>query len=129
MTKHIHADLMTQYATIAQTSSSPWEHFQYREYQDDEWSDCRGPVEFWFDHDYRLKPFRIGEYDVPEPVRKPLENDQEYYYPVISGVAFCGHIYWAGDNLDKDRLQRGLIHLTQEAAELHAKALISLTQR
>ncbi|MGJ0624012.1 hypothetical protein [Xenorhabdus bovienii] len=82
------------------------------------------------DAGYRLKTrtIKIGDIDVPEPVREPLENEQKYYYPcILSDEWLCGDVLWWGDLYDVARLNRGLIHLDPESAELHAKALISLT--
>ncbi|CDL85388.1 hypothetical protein [Xenorhabdus szentirmaii] len=134
MTKpHIHADLITLYATIAHITNEPWLHFQYREYYGEEWSDCRGPIEFWFDHEYRLKPrtIKIGSFDVPEPVRESLKEEAEYFH-VDTGFLWdddgVSRSWWLDSDVDKARLSAGLIHLTREAAELHAKALISLSK-
>jgi len=79
---------------------------------------------------FRIKPktIRIGEFDVPEPERKPLNTDDVYYIAATcdSRMVFSG--VWADDSFDRIRLKRGLIHLTEEAAIIHAKALISLTE-
>ncbi|WFQ80486.1 hypothetical protein PXH59_04940 [Xenorhabdus sp. SF857] len=131
MTKHIHADLMATYAEMAQTDNEPWRHFQCKTLTNNDWDDCITPIAFWFDREYRLKPrtIKIGDIEVPEPVREPLEEYTEYYCPDINtfGTSDADCHLWDGDDNDKDRLQNGLIHLDRESAELHARALIALT--
>ena len=74
------------------------------------------------------KTIRIGEYDVPEPVREPLEKDTEYWIAHFSLEELANRFKWYSDKFDNRVLKNGLIHLTKEAAVIHAKALISLTQ-
>ncbi|MDX7989179.1 hypothetical protein FE392_18000 [Xenorhabdus sp. 12] len=134
---HIHADLTMEYAKLAQETERPWEYFQYRTHGNEKWLDCNTLFAFHSAYQYRLKPrtIKIGNFDVPEPVREPLEEGAEYFYPYVSGTeesdmgGFFSRDYWAGWCVDMTRLKRGLIHLTPEAAELHAKSLISLTSK
>jgi len=67
---------------------------------------------------------------VPEPMREAPEYEQTYYIPKV-GDSDCGSIESTWDNhpIDESRLAHGLCHLTAEAAELHAKALLSFTRR
>ncbi|MDE9519686.1 hypothetical protein KKJ17_18680 [Xenorhabdus bovienii] len=132
MAKHIHADLMIAAVEIAQLKAEWWEHFEVLHDDADRWCSLGG--EFYFDPDkeYRRKPrtIRIGKFDIPEPVREPLENEQRYYYPVINDSDFLyGRSMWEGDSFDNAQLQRGLIHLDIESAIIHAQALISLTAK
>lgn len=91
------------------------------------WIVCEHEPMWGADFDYRIKPktIRIGEIDVPEPVKVALERGQKYWVVYFYGVGeLVGEDTWKGDNYDTCWMRRGLIHLTQEAAELHAKALI-----
>ena len=74
------------------------------------------------------KTIRIGEYDVPEPVREPLEDDKEYWIAYFSLAELANNFKWYSDKFDNRALKNGLIHLTKEAAVIHAKALLSLTK-
>ena len=74
------------------------------------------------------KTIRIGEYDVPEPVREPLEKDTEYWIAYFSLAELADSFKWYSDKFDNRALKNGLIHLTKEAAVIHAKALLSLTK-
>ena len=74
------------------------------------------------------KTIRIGEYDVPEPVREPLEDDKEYWGVDLTATRLAWPYKWNNGGFCKLMLRRGLIHLTKEAAVIHAKALLSLTK-
>ena len=74
------------------------------------------------------KTIRIGEYDVPEPVREPLENGTTCWYPKLSNIDLIDGYIWCNDDTDVRMLSNGLIHLTEEAAKAHAEALLSLTK-
>ncbi|MGJ0636813.1 hypothetical protein [Xenorhabdus bovienii] len=129
---HVHADLMMEHAKLAQETDRPWEYFQYWDNYLKIWMPVDKPIAFYCNTNYRLKPrtIRIGSVDVPEPVREPLGSEQEYYYPFISDDdGLYRSTEWWGDSYDNARLYRGLIHLDCESAEIHAKALISLTAK
>ena len=74
------------------------------------------------------KTIRIGEYDVPEPVREPLKNGTTCWYPKLSNIDLIDGYIWCNDDTDVRMLSNGLIHLTEEAAKAHAEALLSLTK-
>ena len=133
---HPHFDLMMKYVEIAQTTDKPWEAFQVKGFVD-EWVDVSAAILFNENLQYRLKPeppktIRIGEYDVPEPVREPLEytesEDERYWFPKLNSPELCDWHYWYDDEMDKQHLLRGIIHLTKEAAIQHAKALLQFTK-
>jgi hypothetical protein len=94
----------------------------------DVWHVCRGEPT-WLAECYRIKPrtIRIGEIDVPEPVRVALNVGETYYIVQDSAETISMEFTWASDSVDNRLLSRGLIHLTREAAELHAKALITIS--
>lgn len=80
-------------------------------------------VGMWGDPKPTLK---IGDMDVPEPEREPLEKGETYYVPELSFSTLVSSDTWDGFEFDLCRLERGLVHKTREAAEQHAKALIGL---
>lgn len=73
------------------------------------------------------KTIRIGEYDVPAPVREPLEDDKEYWGVDPMAEELAWKYKWNNALFCNLMFRRGLIHLTKEAAVIHAKALLSLT--
>lgn len=65
-------------------------------------------------------------FDVPEPESKPLQLRAMYWVscPTISVYAF--ESLWFGSTLDHERLKKGVVHLTKEAAACHGKAMIGM---
>ena len=80
------------------------------------------------DYDYRIKPrtIKIGDFDVPEPMRTDIVIGNKYFTPSLASASAIG-CKWLGDGRDYELLRNGLCHDTCEAAEVHAKALIALT--
>ena len=54
--KYVHADLLMSYAIAAQTSETPWENFEWRESENDDWKPGHGVLLFCSTLQYRLKP-------------------------------------------------------------------------
>lgn len=77
----------------------------------------------------RVKPLIINGHHVTEPERKPPPHGAAYWLAdiVSSDLSDMSEFTWQGNAVDHQWLDRGLIHLTKEAALIHAKALISLT--
>lgn len=126
--KHIHADLMKQYAEDAQETDKPWKRWEV-------FLNPNGWTKFTYhpswsekaQYRYITKTININGFEVPEPVREPLENGHMYYIVTPCFKDITDHSYWNSYDVHKMRLNRGLIHLTKENAELHAKALLSFT--
>lgn len=90
------------------------------------WSEILDPS--WGEnYDYRFKPrtIRIGEFDVPEPLRVEPAIGSEVFLATLCGEE---HVIWSDNPVKKELLRRGLIHETRDAAHMHARALISLTE-
>lgn len=79
---------------------------------------------------YRIKPktIRIGEYDVPEPLREMPALYTDYYIACITTSGLYGVATWVCDAQDIEWFNLGVVHNTKDAAVLHAKALLSLTE-
>lgn len=78
---------------------------------------------------YRIKPktIRIGEYDVPEPLRdRPINGESVYL--VCTDRAFPVKLQWFPDEYSLYLLDSGLLHRERAGAALHWKALLSLTK-
>jgi hypothetical protein len=71
------------------------------------------------------KTINIAGYEVPEPVREPLEEDTVYW--VFSPFAGASNVYWLDTERDYNALKGGFVHLTKEAAEAHYEALKSFS--
>lgn len=135
MTAHVHAENMALYAQDAQETDTPWKRWEikYPYENDSAWVLLPGnPI--WDERlQYRRKPktIKINGFDVPEPCRHPLKDGELFYLPPI--FSFSGELVafeWRNSWPDRMRhLNSGLVHLTKEAAEIHAKALMSFTAK
>lgn len=83
-----------------------------------------------YDYEYRVKPktIRIGEYDVPEPMREMPALGTTYYVVHVVTPNSPKEYAWVGDIADIGWFNHGILHSTRDAAVLHAKALLSLTE-
>lgn len=129
-TAHPHAALMALYAQDAAESYAPWERWEYRNSPLAEWAPHSEHPRWFTNCEYRRKPktIRIGEFDVPEPLREAPAAGTEYFVATLSSEDVATPL-WESDHHDLRWLKWGLVHLTREAAELHARALISLTEQ
>ena len=128
MAKHVHAELMMQYAQDAMETPRPWERWEVYGTVTGKWislSDC-----FFFrpENQYRRKPKMLsvtlasGEVvSWPAPHRAELDNRDAYYYVDVDGSVMGEK--WHGIAWDRGTLSNGGVHLTKEAAEQHAAAL------
>ncbi|QXO64411.1 hypothetical protein [Morganella morganii] len=119
---------MAKAAEIAKTDAEWWKHFEEKMLNFNKWVDMENEV-FDPDTQYRLKPkfIDIGWHQVPEPVRFPLEIGQKYWVADIANTT--DEWLWDDDERDDFLLERGLVHLTEAAAEAHIAALLSFTQK
>ena len=106
------------------TLRGPWEDFDGKDVEVC-WSLlASGPYVKW-----RIAPktVKVGEYEVPEPEREPLERDTNYwtFTPFLGAARTC----WLGTDRDKLALEGGFIHLTKEAAEAHYEAIKSMSAK
>lgn len=79
---------------------------------------------------FRLAPrtITVNGREVPEPVREAQKTCTPYYVPRLDSAGLVVESYWIGSGFDDLMLQRGLIHLTKEAAITHAKAMLGLEE-
>lgn len=66
----------------------------------------------------------VNGFEVPSPESE--EPEGEYFIPDIDHVSYCYAGVWSDHRLDEMRLERGLIHLTDEAAIANAKAMLGI---
>ena len=125
---HIHAELMAQYAEDALETDKPWERWEFH-HKRGEYQSLGSHPDWAVTREYRRKPktILINGYEVPEPCRTPLKDDEVYWtLSLIRGVTSA---HWQNDNIDNVYLKNGFIHLTKEAAEKHFNALRSFTAK
>ena len=78
---------------------------------------------------FRLKPqiIRINGFECPAPVTcESLPADTKFWIadPSRHDGEFCRYLVWDGQPCDIQHLKRGLVHLSKENADTHAKAII-----
>lgn len=132
--KHPHAELMMQYAQDAMETDKPWERWQSRcqiNSSEGLWRDCKSNPAWCEGTEYRRKPrtININGFEVPEPLRTAPCEGTEVYLPSLDGHGLVARKRFVDNIFDDLRLKRGLLHLTKEAAEMHAKALLSFTSK
>ena len=105
----------------------------WQRFQNSRWLEVLAPL--WdADAIYRAKPaptptIIVNGIEVPEPVREALEVGQGYWVADVITTELSLSIRWYGDKNDRERLDRGLIHLTEAAAIAHAKAMLAPSMR
>jgi hypothetical protein len=133
--KHVHAEKILAYAQDAMETDKPWERWEYLAIECyHEWQQCEGHPAWIAKNDYRRKArtININGFEVPEPVREPLGESDAYYYVSFESLftdnGASESRWYEAAGVSRLRLDKGIIHLTREAAELHAKALLSFTE-
>jgi len=134
---HVHAELMLEYVKDALVSKEPWKGWQELIYHNDssntkEWVDCGYHPSWEDEEEYRRKPktININGYEVPEPIRdlpdlgKPGVSETVWIPSLSEYPSFALGV---GNSYTRVFFDKGLCHLTKEAADLHAKALLSFT--
>lgn len=109
----------------------PLENFELKthKWSDDEWRNASNGLTVLLlapgEWQVRRKPrtIRIGDMDVPEPMREALTVGTPYWVTGFSGCPSFSSV-WGGSDYEVRWLASGGCHLTYEAAELHRKALI-----
>ena len=132
---HVHAELMVQYAQDAQETDKPWERWQYQTksmQEGDVWKNCFSNPSFDGSCKYRSKSKMLsvtlanGEVvSWPEPQHTELEYGDLYFYFVPTHVDIVLK-KWECAPWDRTTLSNGHIHLTEEAAQQHAAALLKI---
>lgn len=69
----------------------------------------------------------IDNVSFPKPESEPPKEGIYYWIPFLTCESFTNNSRWYGDIVDFRYLKLGLVHLTEERAMEHAKALIKLS--
>ena len=78
--------------------------------------------------EFRLKPrtITVNGREVQAGEEKPPIG--EFFFVDIESSDCFGSTVWVGKRLDRLRLERGLVHLTKEAAIAHARAMLNIPE-
>ena len=70
---------------------------------------------------------QIGGIHVPKPLMTPPPRGTQYWCAMMDEDAMAYAFTWHGDRYDELALKRGIMHVTEENAVAHAKALIKVS--
>lgn len=71
----------------------------------------------------------INGYEVPMPEREAPQEGTTYFFPSPQHGGGVYSYTWVNDAADNRLLAAGMVHLTEEAAQKHAQALLSFTRK
>ncbi|MNG70286.1 hypothetical protein D3C79_286670 [compost metagenome] len=97
------------------------------------WLDCNDAKSYYHSFgaktEFRIKPrtIKIGDFDVPEPMRIIPHDGQEVYVVTPQVIDGFGPALWLGCGWQYTALERGLVHVTAKNAQSHAEALFSFS--
>ena len=74
-----------------------------------------------------IKTIKIGNMDVPEPMRVAPAVGTKYWYVDIEDDELTSSDFWDNAKQDNQLLKLGICHLTEAAAREHAEALIKVS--
>ena len=80
---------------------------------------------------WQIKPriININGFQVLEPIREPLEEGESFYLTDMYRDSGYVILKWENTEHRNFLLSKGMLHGTEEAAQLHAKALWSFTAK
>lgn len=123
--RHPHADLMLEWEKDQR--ENPGQVWQCRSNTDDApWRDMQGTITWQESLQYRRKPKvrRIGGYEYPEPESKAPPIGARYWLAGAGSKSHATEYVWRGTDGDQRFLERGLVHLPEEAAAAHGRAMV-----
>ena len=127
---HPHAASMLLYAQDAAETDKPWERWEFIG-SDNGFNGCLKHPEWHEDFEYRRKPktITVNGIKVPAPAREAPKMGEKFFLvnPAASTLAVA--YSWSNGRYDNEWLNKGVLHLTEEAAIAHAKALLAPSQR
>lgn len=134
--KHLHYDMIVAWA------ENPKLEMQFKRKTEKDWTDFKHDLHIldwdttW---DYRVKPTKpkmltiVGSdgksREYPEPCKVALKVGTKFFTPRVAyfNDSVPTMLYtWQGDSTDFSWLSKGIVHLEEEAAELHAKAMLGI---
>ncbi len=126
---HPHAASMLLYAQDAAETDKPWKRWEIK--GDTGFHKCLKHPEWYENFEYRRKPrtITVNGIEVPEPIREEPKVGEKYFLVNLASPTLVNYYSWSHHRDDNEWLNKGLVHLTEEAAIAHAKALLAPSQR
>lgn len=130
-TQHPHAESIMLFAHQSLKSQTPWVFWEFSHNNGNSWIPCE-ECPLWEENTlYRQRSLKIqvGDVMVNQPIDTPPEIGTIVFVADITSPSMCYKTLWTGtySNSNTEMLKRGLVHLTQESAIEHSKALILLS--
>jgi hypothetical protein len=128
MTNYPHAESKKLYEQDALETDKPWERREFSWSDSEHWCSMRREPSWFPEFMYRRRTtLNINGHEVPMPLYAKPEGVGAVYAPIFH----LSHLYvamrvWA---VPDDDWRLGIYHLTAEAAVLHAKAILSFSER
>ena len=135
VTQHVHTAPRIHHDLIIAWAKNPNLNFQFKSKCGDGWITDEEP--YWSPYyEYRIKPQEpklltiIGSdgkaRSYPEPCKEPLKEGTYYYVSCVKDITPEWRAIWSEDGSDYKWLNSGIVHLTEEAATQHAKAMLGM---
>ena len=127
MKAHKHAALMAEYAKDAAETETPWKRWEF--FYGTVWHECSTSISWDERTQYRRKPrtININGFEVPEPLREAPKEDTEIFLLDVCSQSLVDQDEYCNTPSYNRILGLGIMHLTREAAVIHARALLSFT--
>ena len=127
---HPHAASMLLYAQDAAETDKPWERWEYKPGVTG-FKECLKHPEWNADFKYRRKPktITVNGIEVPEPAREAPKMGEKFFVVTLTSPTLVNDYLWTTHRYNTQWLSKGLVHLTEEAAIAHAKAMLAPSQR
>ena len=138
---HPHAAKMAEYAQDAAIDGEAWRNWEFRFREEEQWEGLIMKQAWLPECEYRRKPEPIKMIKVtlqngkvvefPEPLRVAPANGTPCFVVSTMELGKYGHVRpqtWYDFLCDNKWLESGLCHLTHEAAEKHAAALLAINR-
>jgi len=126
MTAHKHAALMLQYAKDAAETDKPWERWEWRDINTNQFITCNQHPSWNANCGFRRKPqvIRVGRHEFPRPITFIPQKDTIYWVIRLQSRGYAPNdLIWSDDETDLALLESRVIHLSRESAQAHADVL------
>lgn len=123
MPKHVHAELMMQYAQDAMENERPWELWEVKWENDKDWDSLYTSPQWNPENEYRRKPktVNINGFEVVQELFEEANPDEIGYIERADEYGF-----WIHGLLTEHRVKYGVAHKTKESAIASCKARLGI---
>lgn len=123
-----HIENIRKYLDDLEETDTPWERWQFKYKEDEVWENLNHEPLWDKNAEYRRKPETIKkEISFLKPTTEELKPGEEYYaVEVYADKIQIFRSTWTNHHVDKCRLKEGRVHLSEEAAKTHLKALLNV---